>query len=63
MDTTGIRPGQKKVQAIKDMATPSFMENVRRISGMINYVARFVPNITEISAPLRKLLVKDKDRC
>lgn len=37
VDTTGIRPDPKKVQAIKEMATPSSAAYVCRFWGMINY--------------------------
>ena len=34
-------------------------QGVHRLLGMVNYVAKFAPNISEVTAPLRELLKKD----
>lgn len=61
VDSSGIRPDPKKVHAINEMATPKSVADVRRFLGMINYLARFVSNLADVSAPLRSLLLKDRE--
>ena len=34
---------------------------VQRLLGMINYVGKFIPNLAEITKPLRELLKKEID--
>lgn len=63
VDASGIRPDPKKVQAIKEMATPATNPGMRRFLGIINYLARFVPNLAVISAPLCELLLRDREWC
>ena len=41
------------------MPTPTDKRGVQRILGMINYVAKFLPSLSEATSPLRELLRKD----
>ena len=41
------------------MPKPEDKQGVQRLLGMVNYVAKFAPNISEVTAPLRELLKKD----
>ncbi|XP_017478638.1 PREDICTED: uncharacterized protein K02A2.6-like [Rhagoletis zephyria] len=47
-----------KVAAIVDMPEPHSIEEVRRFLGMVTYYGRFIPNVSTITTPLRKLLKK-----
>ena len=40
------------------MPTPRNKNGVHRILGMINYVEKFLPNLSEATSPLRELLPK-----
>ena len=55
----GVKPDPTKVNAITDMPIPSSKADLRRFLGMINYVAKFVRNLSQITAPLRLLLKND----
>ena len=55
----GISPDPKKVQAIHEASPPDSISSVRSFSGMATYCAKFIPNFSEISQPLRKLTKKD----
>jgi len=55
----GIKPDPTKVQAIVEMATPTDKPGVRRLLGMINFLAAHIPNMSTITAPLRCLLKSD----
>ncbi|XP_028416269.1 uncharacterized protein K02A2.6-like [Dendronephthya gigantea] len=52
----GIRPDQTKIEAIINMPAPQDKAGVQRLLGMVNYLAKFIPEMSEITAPLRELL-------
>ena len=41
------------------MPEPHDKKGVQRLLGMVNYVSKFVPNMSEITSPLRELPKKD----
>ena len=41
------------------MPKPTDVSGVRRLLGMVNYVARFIPNLADVTEPLRILLKKE----
>lgn len=55
----GMRPDKNRVKAITDMSTPSDKKELERFLGVTNYLCRFIPRYSEVSAPLRELLGKD----
>ena len=55
----GIKPNPDRVQAIKDMPEPKDKQAIQRFLGMMNYVAKFIPNLSEVAKPLRVLLSKE----
>ena len=52
----GVRPDPKKVDAIKEMKRPNNVHEVRSFLGMVNQQAKFIPELAEITKPLRDLL-------
>ena len=61
ISSEGLHPDPKKVIAISNMTTPSCKHDVQRFLGMINYLARFVPNLPNYTDPLRELLHKKQE--
>ena len=55
----GIKPDPEKIEAIVNMPEPHDKKGVQRLLGKVNYVSKFVPNMSEITSPLRELLKKD----
>uniref|UniRef100_A0A2N9J551 Integrase catalytic domain-containing protein n=1 Tax=Fagus sylvatica TaxID=28930 RepID=A0A2N9J551_FAGSY len=55
----GIEIDPTKVQAIRSMPAPKTEKEIRSFLGMINYVARFIAQLTATCEPLFKLLRKD----
>ena len=55
----GIKLDPEKIEAIVNMPEPHDKEGVQRLLGMVNYVSKFVPNMSVITSPLRELLKKD----
>ena len=53
--SSGISPDPKKVSAIKDIAQPRNVSEVKSFLGMMNYCARFVKDYATLSEPLRRL--------
>ena len=55
----GVKPDPDRVQAIVDMPDPVDKKGVQRFLGMIGYVHKFIPNLSDIAKPLRTILGKD----
>ena len=55
--TTG--PDETKVEAIKNYPKPMNKHDVERLLGMVNFIAKFAPNISDVTAPLRELIKKN----
>ena len=64
----GIKVDPAKVQAIRDMLTLQSKKQIRSFQGKVNYIARFIEQLTATCDSLFKLLKKDtkiewKDEC
>ena len=59
----GLRVDPKKVEAIEEMPAPNDAKAVQRLLGSVNYLAKFVPHLSHIMQPLRRLLYKDTEWC
>ncbi|KAL5018707.1 hypothetical protein ScPMuIL_004429 [Solemya velum] len=57
----GLKPDPEKVRAISDMPTPQDASDLLRFLGMVKYLAKFVPNLSEKAAPLNELSRKDNE--
>ena len=55
----GLKPDPSKVKAIVAMPTPSGKKALQRLLGMITYLAKFLPTLSDMTEPLRCLLDKD----
>ena len=59
LSVDGLKPDPCKLAAIKDMEPPKNKSELETILGMVNYLAKFSPNLSTITAPMRQLLSKD----
>ena len=57
----GIKADPKKIHAISNLPQPTNKTELQKFFGMLNYLERFIPNLSIKSANLRKLLEKDKE--
>ena len=57
----GLKPDPEKVRAITEMPKPEDVAGIHRLSGTVNYLARFMPKLSEIMAPIRQLTHKDSE--
>ena len=55
----GIKPTVSKVAAINAFPSPRSTKEVSSFIGMVTYLARFIPNLSTETAPLRNLLRKE----
>ena len=51
----GLKADPARVQAITDMPVPTSVPELKRFLGMVGYISRFLPNLSEVLAPLRQL--------
>ena len=57
----GIKADPEKVRAISEMPPPTDRKGVERLLGTVNYLAKFVPNMSTVMEPIRVLLRKDTE--
>ena len=55
----GVKPDTSKVAAILQIPIPTDKQRVQRFMGLVQYLGKFIPNLAELSKPLRDLLRKD----
>ncbi len=58
LSSEGIRPDPREVSAIENMPMPKCKKDAQRFTGMINYMGKFIPNLSERMPPLRQLTEK-----
>ena len=57
----GLKPDPEKVKAVTDMPRPRDKAEVKRFLGMVNYLAKFLLNLSSVSTPLRELTLNDRE--
>lgn len=50
-----MKSDPEKIKAITNMPTPLNIKQLKTFLGMVNYLAKFLPNISTITEPLRQL--------
>ena len=58
IDENGIKPDQKKVEAIRTLPVPTCVKEVRSSVGVCSYYRRFIPNFSQIAEPIIDLTRK-----
>ena len=58
-NTKGISPDPKKIKSILEMNFPEDKETMHNFLGLVNFLNRYSPQLTELSSPLRNLIQKD----
>ncbi|XP_048054388.1 uncharacterized protein K02A2.6-like [Megalobrama amblycephala] len=56
----GVQPDKSKIQAILNMPRPTDKKAVLRVMGMINFIGKFIPNLSSKTVYMRELL---HDKC
>lgn len=55
----GLKPTKEKIEAVTKCPPPESKSAVRSFLGMTGYLSKFIPNYSTLTAPLRKLTLKD----
>ena len=61
IDKEGIKPNKEKVKAILDLKHPENPKQLKSFLGAIQYLAKFLPRLSEKTDKLRKLLKKNTE--
>ena len=59
----GVKPDPEKISTVVDMPRPVNVKEVQRFTGFINYLSKFMPHLSDICEPLRRLTKKDIEWC
>lgn len=57
----GLEIDPVRIEAIDKLKVPENKTEIQRFLGFINYLSKFIPNMSEITFPIRKLLEKNID--
>lgn len=55
----GLKPDEEKVRAVVQLPPPEDKQALQIFLGMLQYLSKFIPNLSKVSAPLRQLLEHD----
>lgn len=55
----GIEPSPEKVEAVQRFRSPKTKEELRSFLGLVTFVAKYIPDLSTINAPLRELVKAD----
>ncbi|GBO23467.1 Transposon Ty3-I Gag-Pol polyprotein [Araneus ventricosus] len=55
----GIKADPSHVRAIKEIEKSTSKNDIKRLLGMVNFLSKFIPNVSAVTSPLRVLLKKD----
>ena len=55
-----MSPDPEKVKAIQLLSAPDNVRELRQVLGMINYLGRFLPNLSRVTSPMSKLYKRDR---
>ena len=55
----GITPDPEKIKPVRDMPNPVNVKEVQRLLGMVNFLAPFIPNMSQLTSPFRTLIKKN----
>ena len=51
----GLKPDPEKIRAIVEIKTPENVKDIQRFLGMVRYLSKFVPRLSELALPLQSL--------
>ena len=52
----GVSRDPEKVKAIQELPAPKNVSELRQLLGMINYLGKFLPNLSDVISPISELL-------
>ena len=55
----GVNADPAKIRAVLEMPTPTDVASVRWFIGFTNYLSKFLPRLSDVCEPLRKLTLPE----
>ena len=55
LSSDGLKPDPSKVEAVQNMAPPQDKAVVERLKGTMNYLSKFVQNLSDVMRPIYDL--------
>ena len=59
INAQGISPDRERVKAICEMPPPQDKKGVERLLGTLNYMAKFIPDLSTLTQSIREILKKN----
>ena len=59
ISSDGLKPDPHKIIAIENMPKPRSKQELMSLLGFINYLAKFLPHLAQVSQPLRDLTMQN----
>ena len=59
LTSNGLKPDGEKVKAVTKMPKPTNKQEALSLLGFVNYLAKFLPRLSEVAQPLRELALKN----
>lgn len=59
----GLKADPTKTEAINKMPVPEDIPALQRFLGVVNYLEKYIPKLSELAAPLRHLTHRDTAWC
>ena len=56
LSSEGVKPDKMKLKAISEMPAPTDRKGVMRLLGTVNYLSKFISNMSQVTEPIRLLL-------
>lgn len=60
LTSEGLKPDPDKIQAVDKMPKPTCKQETLSLLGFVNYLAKFLPRLSEIAHPIRELTTKNR---
>ena len=54
-----MKIAHEKAKAVQDLPKPEDVEDIQKIKGFVNYLAKFLPGLADVMEPLRRLTRRD----
>ena len=55
----GVKPSNDRIKAIESIQPPTNVSEVRQFLGLVNQLASFLPNLSQMTSPINELLRKN----
>ena len=55
LTSSGLKPDSRKIEAINIMKSPTNEKQMKRFLGMVSYLSKFLPSISQRTERLRQL--------